>query len=169
MKKIILITGGQRSGKSRHAQELAMALTANPVYMATSRIWDEEHRKRIEHHQSERGPEWENIEEEKELSRHNVQGKVVLVDCVTLWATNYFFDFQSDIDKSFVEIKQEFERFTAQEATFIFVSNEIGMGEISSNDIQRKFTDLQGWMNQFIAQKADEVIWMLSGIPVKIK
>ena len=65
--------------------------------------------------------------------------------------------------------KEEFNRFTAQDATFIFVTNEIGMGGTSENEIQRKFTDMQGWMNQYIASRADEVILMVSGIPVKIK
>ncbi|MGL5272769.1 MAG: bifunctional adenosylcobinamide kinase/adenosylcobinamide-phosphate guanylyltransferase, partial [Phocaeicola sp.] len=83
MRKIVLITGGQRSGKSSFAQKMALALSPNPIYMATSRIWDDEHRKRIERHQAERGAEWTNIEEEKELSKHPLQGRVVLIDCVT--------------------------------------------------------------------------------------
>lgn len=169
MKKIILITGGQRSGKSRYAQDLALSISPNPVYMATSRIWDDEHCKRIERHKSERGVEWTNIEEEKELSKHNLIGKTVLVDCVTLWATNYFFDLQSDVKESLFQLKTEFDKFINQESEFIFVTNEIGLGEMSQNEIQRKFADLQGWLNQYIAQKADEVYLMVSGIPVKIK
>lgn len=66
-------------------------------------------------------------------------------------------------------IKEEFVRFTAQDATFIFVTNEIGMGGVSANDVQRRFTDVLGWTNQFVAAQADEVYMMLSGIPVKIK
>lgn len=169
MKKIILITGGQRSGKSRFAQEMALRLSPHPVYMATSRIWDEEHRKRIERHQAERGPEWTNIEADKALSKQNLVGRVILVDCVTLWATNFFFDLQSDVEASLKALKEEFDRFTGQDATFLFVTNEIGMGEMSANEIQRKFADLQGWLNQYIAAKADEVYLMISGIPVKIK
>ena len=65
--------------------------------------------------------------------------------------------------------KDEFDRFTAQDATFIFVTNEIGSGGVSENALQRKFTDLEGWMNQYIAQQADEVILMVSGISVKVK
>lgn len=169
MKKIILITGGQRSGKSHYAQDLALSLSSNPVYMATSRIWDDEHRKRIERHKSERGDEWTNIEEEKVLSKHNLTGKVILVDCITLWATNYFFDLQSAVEESLCELKKEFDKFVDQEAQFIFVTNEIGLGEMSQNDIQRKFADLQGWLNQYIARRANEVYLMVSGIPVKIK
>ena len=159
MKRIILITGGQRSGKSSYAEKLALSLSSNPIYMATSRI----------KHQKRRGPEWTNIEEEKELSRHQVDGRVVLIDCVTLWATNYFFDLDSDVDLSLQALKQEFDAFTAQNATFIFVTNEIGSGAVSDNPIQRRFTDLQGWMNQYIASQAHQVYLMVSGIPVLIK
>lgn len=168
-KKIILITGGQRSGKSSYAEKLALSLSANPIYLATSRIWDDEHRKRIEHHQANRGPEWTNIEEEKFLSRVDVANRVVLIDCVTLWGTNFFFDNESDVKPSLEQIKSEFDKFTRQNANFIFVTNEIGMGGTSDNQVQRLFTDLQGWVNQHIAAKADEVYLMVSGIPVKVK
>ncbi len=169
MRKVILITGGARSGKSSYAEKIAKQLSPNPIYMATSRIWDEEFRQRVIRHQKARGEEWTNIEEEKELSRHNVEGRVVLIDCVTLWGTNFFFDNGSDVDKSLQEIKEEFDRFTLQNATFIFVTNEIGMGGTSENEVQRKFTDFQGWVNQYIAAHADQVIFMISGIPVVIK
>lgn len=168
-KRIIMVTGGQRSGKSSYAQKLALQLSENPVYLATSRVWDEEYRIRIERHQRDRGPQWTNIEEEKYLSRHDVSGRVIVIDCITLWGTNFFFDNDSDVEKSLQELKEEFSRFTGQEATFIFVSNELGMGGVSENMIQRRFTDLQGWMNQYVAEKADEVVLMVSGIPVKIK
>ena len=169
MKQIILITGGARSGKSSYAERLALSLSPNPVYLATSRIWDEEFRQRVLRHQANRGPEWTNIEEEKELSRHSLQGRVVLIDCVTLWCTNYFFDLEADTDKALAAIKTEFDRLTEQEATFIFVTNEIAMGGTSENLIQRKFTDMQGWMNQYIATRANQVLLMVSGIPVKVK
>lgn len=169
MKQIILITGGARSGKSSYAEQLALSLSPNPVYLATSRIWDEEFRQRVLRHQANRGPEWTNLEEEKELSRHRVEGRVVLIDCVTLWCTNYFFDLDVDTDKALIAAKQEFDRFTAQDATFIFVTNEIGMGGTSESPIQRKFTDMQGWMNQYIAAQADKVVMTVSGIPVTIK
>ena len=146
MRKVILITGGARSGKSSYAEKIAKQLSSTPIYMATSRIWDEEFRQRVIRHQKARGEEWTNIEEEKELSRHNVEGRVVLIDCVTLWGTNFFFDNGSDVDKSLQEIKEEFDRFTFQNATFIFVTNEIGMGGTSENEVQRKFTDFQGWV-----------------------
>lgn len=169
MRKIIVITGGQRSGKSGYAQQLAKDLSPNPVYAATSRIWDEEHRCRIERHQRDRGEEWETVEEEKYLYRHDFSGKVVVVDCVTLWCTNFFFDSDGAVEESLDEIKKSFDQLVRQDAVFIFVTNEIGCGGMPENSVQRKFTDLQGWVNQYIASKADEVVWMVSGIPVTIK
>lgn len=169
MRRIILITGGARSGKSSYAEKLALGLSDTPVYMATARIWDEEFRERVRRHQARRGPQWTNIEEEKFLSRHALEGRVVLVDCLTLWATNFFFDLESDVDQALGALQAEFDSLTAQDATFILVTNEIGMGGTSDNEIQRRFTDLQGWMNQYAATRADEVVLMVSGIPVKIK
>ena len=168
MKRIILITGGQRSGKSAQAEELALSLSGEPVYLATAHIWDEEFRERVRRHQQRRGPQWTNIEEERWLSRHDVTGRVVVIDCVTLWLTNFFTE-TSDVQQTLETAKKEFDRFTLQDATFIFVTNEIGSGGVSSNALQRRFTDLEGWMNQYIAAKADEVILMVSGINVKIK
>ena len=169
--KITLITGGQRSDKSQYAEQLALSLSTNPVYMATAHIWDEEFRQRVLRHQQRRGPEWTNIEEERWLSRHDLRGRVVLVDCLTLWATNFFFadGAEADVDAALETLKAEFDRFTAQEATFIIVTNEIGSGGTPVNDVQRRFTDLLGWLNQYVAQRADEVVMMVSGIPVKIK
>ena len=166
---IVLVTGGQRSGKSRYAQDRALSTSPNPVYLATSRIWDEEFRQRVLRHQADRGPEWTNIEEEKYLSHHSLEGRVIVIDCVTLWSTNFFFDNNSQVDISLKELKKEFDEFTAQDAYFIFVTNELGMGGVSIDETQRKFTDLQGWMNQYVASKADEVILMVSGIPVPVK
>ena len=168
MSKIILITGGQRSGKSRQAEELALSLAGNPVYVATAHVWDEEFRERVRRHQERRGPQWTNIEEEKYLSHHDLTGRVAVIDCVTLWLTNFFFENQ-DVDRTLQAVKQEFDRFTQQDATYIFVTNEIGSGGVSVDAVQRRFTDLQGWMNQYIASRADEVILMVSGIAVKVK
>ncbi|MDE6722113.1 MAG: bifunctional adenosylcobinamide kinase/adenosylcobinamide-phosphate guanylyltransferase [Bacteroidaceae bacterium] len=168
MKKIILVTGGQRSGKSQYAERLALSLSSHPVYVATAHVWDDEFRQRVVKHQERRGAEWDNIEEEKYLSRHDLAGRVAVVDCITLWCTNFFFEFQ-DVDKALAMLKDEFDRLVAQDTTFIFVTNEIGSGGVSDNAVQRQFTDLQGWMNQYVATRADEVTLMVSGIPVKIK
>ena len=169
MKKIILITGGARSGKSSYAEQLALKLSPNPVYLATARVWDDEFRQRVVKHQERRGPEWTNIEEEKQLSKHALAGRTILIDCITMWCNNFFFDLHDDVNATLEAMKQEFLAFTQQDATFIFVTNEIGMGGTSPNDVQRHFTDLQGWFNQFVASQADEVIFMISGIPMKIK
>lgn len=169
MGKIILITGGQRSGKSEKAEEMALSLSQHPVYVATAHVWDEEFRQRVIRHQQRRGSQWTNIEEEKWLSRHDVGGRVVLVDCITLWATNFFFEMDSDVERAFDAIRTEFDRFTSQDATFIFVTNEIGLGGISADAVQRRFTDLQGFINQHVATRADEVWMMISGIPMKVK
>ena len=175
MKKIILITGGQRSGKSVYAENLALSLSPSPIYLATAHIWDNEFMIRVKKHQERRGSNWTNIEEEKFLSRHNISNKVCVIDCLTLWCTNFFYDKNRDIkdqpsvDEALSALKNEFDKFTDQDATFIFVTNEIGSGGVSDNVIQRRFTDLEGWMNQYVASKSDEVILMVSGIPLKIK
>ena len=170
-RKIILITGGQRSGKSQKAEELALSLSAQPVYVATAHVWDKEFCERVRRHQERRGPQWTNIEEELYLSRHNLAGRVVVIDCVTLWLTNFISIEHStlNIEHCLAMAKKEFDAFTQHDATYIFVTNEIGLGGVSNNALQRKFTDLQGWMNQYIAAKADEVILMVSGIPMKVK
>jgi len=169
VKRIILITGGQRSGKSEKAEELALSLSPHPVYLATAHVWDEEFRERIRRHQQRRGPQWTNIEEEIALSRHDLTDRVVVIDCVTLWLTNIFFAKESNVNLSLEDAKKEFDAFTQHDATYIFVTNEIGCGGTSENAVQRQFTDLQGWMNQYIAQKADEVLLMVSGIEVRVK
>ena len=169
MKRITLVTGGQRSGKSSYAQKLALTLSSNPIYLATSAVWDEEHRQRIERHMADRGTEWTNVEELKDLQNVIVEGRVVVIDCVTLWSTNFFSEYEGDTLQSLEAITSRFNQFVQQDAHFIFVTNEIGLGGISANDLQRRFTDLIGWVNQYIASKSDEVILMVSSIPMKIK
>ncbi len=169
MAKIIFITGGQRSGKSSYAQNKALELTKNPVYLATSRIWDDEFKNRVDRHKDDRSEVWQNLEEEKEISKLDLTGKVIVLDCITLWLTNFFSDNKYDVDKSLKQAKKEWDEFIEQDFTVFVVSNEIGMGLHSETEGGRKFTDLQGWMNQYIAKKANEVIFMISGIPMKIK
>lgn len=175
MRKLILVTGGQRSGKSSYAERLALSLSDNPAYLATARVWDEEFRQRVARHQSRRGPQWSNTEEEKFLSKHDFTGRVVVVDCLTLWATNWFYDALGpdgelpDADTVLDSMKTEFDKLVKQQATFIFVTNEIGSGGTSDNAAQRRFTDILGFLNQYVAFNADEVVMMVSGIPVKIK
>lgn len=169
MAKVIFVTGGQRSGKSSFAMQKALELSKNPVYLATARIWDNDFKDRIEKHKSDRTENWLNIEEEKEISKHDLTNKVVVLDCITLWLTNFFFDTNYNVDLSLTQAKAEWNKFIAQDATVIVISNEIGMGTHAETPAARKFTDLQGWINQNIAKNADEVILMVSGIPMKIK
>ena len=167
---IYLITGGERSGKSSYAQNLALKLSDAPMYVATARKWDDDFQNRIDRHQQERDERWTNIEKEKHLSEIDFSGKVALIDCVTLWLTNFFVDTKNDVASSLEEAKKEFLAMAKQEnVTIIIVTNEIGMGVHADTHIGRKFTELQGWMNQFLASNADEVVLMVSGIPVKIK
>lgn len=170
MKRIIMITGGQRSGKSEKAEQLALSLSEHPVYVATAHVWDDEFRERVRRHRQRRGPQWTTIEEELYLSRHDLSGRVVVIDCVTLWLTNWMFrEAEAGSDEALRQAKAEFDRFTLPDATYIFVTNETGLGGTSENALQRRFTDLQGSMNQYIAARADEVVLMVSGIAVKIK
>lgn len=169
MATITFITGGQRSGKSRYAQQLAEKKSLHPIYLATARVWDEDFKQRIERHQSDRNKTWQTIEEEKSISKLKLEGKTVLLDCITLWLTNIFHDNCYEVEKSLQEAKQEWDIFITQNMELIVVSNELGMSIHAENEISRKFTDLQGWMNQYIAAKADYVFLMISGIQLHIK
>jgi adenosylcobinamide kinase/adenosylcobinamide-phosphate guanylyltransferase len=163
------ISGGQRSGKSRYAQDLALQLSPSPVYLATSRAWDDDHRQRIARHISDRDERWTTLEEEKYLSRLDLTGRTVVLDCVTLWLTNFFTDTSYDVAESLRQAKAEFDHLMQQDCTLLVISNEIGMGLHASNEAGRKFTDLQGWLNQHIAQRADRAIFMVSGLPLNVK
>lgn len=167
---IYLITGGERSGKSGFAEKLAKEKSDRPMYVATARHWDDDFKKRIERHQKDRDERWENIEEEKFLSQINFENRVAVIDCVTLWLTNFFLDNENDIDLCLELAKKEIDALTQQpNTTIIIVSNEIGMGLHADTQIGRKFTELQGWTNQYIAQKANTVVFMVAGIPMFIK
>lgn len=163
------ITGGERSGKSSYAQKLALSLSESPYYLATSRIWDEDFKGRVERHVGERDDRWTTLEEEKRIGELDLQGKVVVVDCVTLWLTNWYTDTEYDVQESLKQAKLQIEKLFAQKATVIIISNEIGMGIHAETHIGRKFTELQGWVNQFIAKSADKAIFMVSGLPMTLK
>jgi adenosylcobinamide kinase / adenosylcobinamide-phosphate guanylyltransferase len=168
-KRMIFITGGARSGKSRHAQELALRHSDRPVYVATARIWDEDFRERVRLHQQERDERWRSLEEERYLSRLPLEGEVAVIDCVTLWITNFFSGTHGDVKACLEACRREIDALSAVNAVLIIISNEIGMGLHGDTEAGRKFTDLQGWINQYIAAAADEVIFMVSGIPLTIK
>lgn len=165
------ITGGQRSGKSRFAQQLAKQLCDRPIYLATSRTWDDNHRARIQRHRDDRDETWRTVEAEKYLwqRRSQLSGEVVVLDCLTLWLTNFYLDCEFRPDETLEQALQELQRFLELDLTLIAISNEIGMGLHADRENGRAFVDLQGWVNQFVAERADEVFFMVSGIPLQVK
>ena len=166
---IIYISGGQRSGKSEFAEKLALRYSDNPIYIATSRIWDAEHGARIKTHQERRKENWQNREEEKWISAVELDGRTALLDCITLWITNFFDDAQYQPEVALEEAKQEWDRLRQQEGIIIVVSNELGMGLHPIEEGGRDFLDLHGKINQYIAGMAQEAYFMVSGNPLKIK
>lgn len=166
---IYYITGGERSGKSSYAQKLAEKMTTTPYYLATSRVWDEDFSKRVERHKAERDDSWTTIEEEKFISKVIPLNEVIVIDCVTLWLTNLYLDFDTNVEKALEFAKNEIKALTKINSKIIIISNEIGMGVHAQTHMARKFTELQGWVNQFIAKNASEATFMVSGIPLKLK
>lgn len=167
--RIVFITGGARSGKSRYAQQRALELSGSPVYVATARIWDEEFRHRVHRHRHDRDERWTLMEEEKFIGRLPLRGRTAVIDCVTLWITNFFADLRYDVDACLDACRREIDRLPELGAQLFIISNEIGMGLHADTESGRQFTDLQGWINQYIAERADEVIFMISGIPLTVK
>ncbi|CAM1340800.1 Adenosylcobinamide kinase /adenosylcobinamide-phosphate guanylyltransferase [Tenacibaculum litoreum] len=166
---IYYISGGERSGKSSYAQKLAESLSDTPIYLATSRIWDEDFKQRVDRHISDRDERWTTVEEEKWLSKVISEKQTVVVDCVTLWLTNFFVDTKYDIEKALEIAKEEINKLVEIDANIIIISNEIGMGLHANSESGRKFTQLQGWTNQHIAKLADKAIFMVSGLPLTLK
>src|SRR5258708_786757 len=128
--EIIFITGGARSGKSRYAQDQALALSPCPVYIATAKMQanDEEFTQRIQRHQSDRDERWTSMEEHLYISKLLLTGKVVVIDCVTLWLTNFFSLYKYNVEESLNAIRSETDALQKTKATFFIISNEIGMG-----------------------------------------
>lgn len=164
-----LVLGGARSGKSRYAQRVAGQLTPAPTMLATSRVYDDDHAARIARHKAERGPEWTTIEEPKVIGRPQLAGRVVVVDCVTLWLTNFFADAGWMAQPAHQAAQAELQRALAIDATWIFVSNELGMAPHALTEAGRKFVDLQGLVNQELAARADAVTLMVAGLPLAVK
>ena len=168
--RIIFVTGGQRSGKSVFAEKKALELSSSPVYIATAQAFDDDFRRRIKAHRQRRGPQWTTHEEPINVSSVPLKADdTVLFDCVTLWATNCFFHFKEDSEKALSFLKQESEALIATGADIIFVTNEVGLGGVSPNRMQRHFADLQGSINQHLASIATEAYLILSSLPLKIK
>lgn len=166
---VIFISGGVRSGKSAYAQRRALELSAEPVYIATAKIWDEDFGERVRRHQLDRGPEWTTFEAHKNLNLLPVEGRVVVIDCMTLWLTNFFMDHEQDVERALSDFKQELDQLLELQGTFIIISNELGMGMHAETAVGRKFADLQGWANQYTAEKAQEAVFIVSGLPLFLK
>jgi adenosylcobinamide kinase / adenosylcobinamide-phosphate guanylyltransferase len=158
-----------RSGKSRFAQERARQLSPSPIYLATARILDEDFRMRVQRHQQERGPEWTHYEAYRDLHQLPLQNRVVVVDCVTLWLTNFYMDYGQEPEPALAAFKKEMDYLHRLPGTFLVVSNELGMGLHADTAMGRRFTDLQGWANQYVAARAAEAIFMVSGLPLYLK
>ena len=177
MGKLILVTGGARSGKSAYALRVAEAVSERKLFVATSPHLDQEMSDRITRHQEERrGRDWQTIEEETKLANifsSNVQNiDVVLIDCITLWVNNiiYAVGEHNINDKSIGELCQEWiERALEYPGVVICVTNEVGMGIVPENDLARKYRDLVGTCNQILGKVASEVVLVSCGIPLTIK
>jgi len=170
-KEIILITGGARSGKSQYAERRAVEMSGRPLYVATAEANDEEMAQRIAEHKKRRGTQWRTIEEPLELSaallaEHGTT-ECALVDCLTLWISNLLI--RHDDKYAREKVEELIEKLPQLNFHLLFVTNEVGWGIVPDNALARKFRDLAGWTNQRMAQAANEVILMVSGVPIIAK
>ena len=185
MGKLILVTGGARSGKSTFAEETARKLGGNIVYIATSKACDDEMVERIKKHRAQRPKDWTTIEAYKDMDfqlKDKLKDKdAVLLDCITIMVSNLMLEKAMDwegipaeeIDEVEAYVKLEIEKLikAAREAEipFIIVTNELGMGVVPPYELGRAVRDIAGRANQMLAKAAEEVYLCVSGIPVRIK
>jgi adenosylcobinamide kinase/adenosylcobinamide-phosphate guanylyltransferase len=175
MARLTLVVGGVRSGKSRFAEQLAAA-HAPVVYLATARAGDAEMARRIAMHRQRRPAAWQTVEEPWDVTRavreHGTAG-CVLVECLSLWATNLLIGLPDRPGRSDAEILAEMEALagaaTAAAARVVVVSSEVGCGIVPVNPLSRRFGDLLGEANQRLAAAAAEVFGCLAGIPLRLK
>jgi adenosylcobinamide kinase/adenosylcobinamide-phosphate guanylyltransferase len=169
-KKIIFITGGARSGKSSFPLKETTKISGKKAYIATAEALDEEMKERIEEHRKKRRNAWDTYEEPLRISEviKKIEGKykVIVIDCLTLWLSNLM--------HANLNIEQEIENFisslvTHHSSLVYIVSNEVGMGIVPENELARRFRDMAGFLNQKVAEVADEVYVLVAGIPIKIK
>ncbi|MDP2799153.1 MAG: bifunctional adenosylcobinamide kinase/adenosylcobinamide-phosphate guanylyltransferase [Deltaproteobacteria bacterium] len=172
MKKTILVTGGCRSGKSRFALDYANRHFTNRLYLATGQALDEEMKERIKEHQRQRGQDWRTVEEPLNIAgvieQEAAKAGVILIDCVTLWVSNMLLRDMPE-EEIMHSVGALAEKIHKPLCSFILVTNEVGAGIVPENRLARRFRDLVGMVNQKLAACADEVYWLVSGIPIKIK
>ena len=171
-KKIIFITGGARSGKSHFAQELAEKFPGLKAFLATAQALDEEMAERIRWHQKNRSADWQTLEEPLKvpecLEGHGDYFSLILLDCLTLWISNLMMA-GGDEPKILEEGDRLLKACQRVKCSLIIVGNEVGMGIVPDNPQARVFRDLSGLIQQKVARGADEVFFMVSGLPQKIK
>lgn len=176
--KIILVTGGARSGKSVFAERYAAALSGRHAYVATARIFDEEMAQRIAIHRKRRPSSWQTWEIPQDLpetmERLCQSSDVVLVDCLTLYFSNYLFahdgeDDEAVIDGALAELQAVLAAFRQAGVTAVLVTNELGCGIVPMEHVSRLYRDLMGKINQAAAAEADEVYLSVCGITTELK
>jgi adenosylcobinamide kinase/adenosylcobinamide-phosphate guanylyltransferase len=161
------VLGGARSGKSRHAEALLEALPPPWVYIATAQAWDDEMRARIAEHRARRPPGWVTLDAPLDLpERLAAAGDVpVLVDCLTLWLSNLMLGGHDIATASEAMLAA----LAGRRATTVLVSNEVGLGIVPDNELARRFRDAAGRLHQRIAAQTDHVVFMVAGLPMKVK
>ena len=177
MSRTILITGGARSGKSRFAEELALSYGSPLCYLATAQANDDEMTERIARHRLRRGALWQTIEEPlllcQTLARIDGEYRAILVDCVTIWLSNLLLSSDSTQPDSEEQLMAHLHRLCAclpeMTTPVILVTNEVGMGIVPDNPLARLFRDVAGQANQLLAAVADELHFVVSGIPLQLK
>jgi adenosylcobinamide kinase/adenosylcobinamide-phosphate guanylyltransferase len=165
---IILITGGARSGKSTRAEARVRAFAGQPVYIATAEALDDEMRERIAKHRARRGSEWLEREAPLELVAALLEtdgGGARSVDCLTLWLSNLMHA-ERDWEK---EAKLIIDALGRQKSPVVLVTNEVGLGIVPDNALARRFRDAAGILNQMVAHAADEVDFVVAGLPMRVK
>ena len=161
-----LVLGGARSGKSRHAEMLVEASSPPWTYIATAQAWDDEMRARIAEHRARRPAGWITVDAPLNLPEalEAVGDAPVLVDCLTLWLTNLMLG-EHDILAATAALLAALDR----PATTVLVANEVGLGIVPDNALARRFRDEAGRLHQRIAAEADHVVFMVAGLPMKVK
>jgi adenosylcobinamide kinase / adenosylcobinamide-phosphate guanylyltransferase len=171
-KRIIFITGGVRSGKSQFALELAQKFPGPKAYLATAQPLDREMAERIRRHKKNRPKGWATLEEPLRVSEileeKGDDFSLILIDCLTLWISNGLM--ANWTEKKFLQEADRLRKVCRDaRCSLIIVSNEVGLGIVPDNPAARIFRDLSGLIHQKIARQADEVYFMVSGIPLQLK